>query len=152
MPIWMVASNIRIRETFKCIGIPKYAKHWRLSLFRYETFITFLTFRFSTRRERERDTHTIFTMLTVPSDLTTRRHPVVHNWTGLAQVQKSTLFVQPQISTNCFFSKIPQNPQPIASGHDVIYIPSPISSPGFLLWHLWLSHPPRASVNCALII
>ena len=26
--------------------------------------------------------------------------------------------------------------------------PSPISYLGFLLWHLWLSHPPRASVNC----
>ena len=40
------------------------AKHWRLSWFRYETFITFLTFRFSTRGERD----TIFTMLTVPSN------------------------------------------------------------------------------------
>ena len=42
-------GNIPICETFTCIGIPK---HWRLSWFRYETFITFLTFRFSTR-ERE---------------------------------------------------------------------------------------------------
>ena len=39
----------------------KYAKHWRLSLFRYETFIHFLTFSLSTRGERD----TIFTILTV---------------------------------------------------------------------------------------
>ena len=42
-----------------------------------------------------------------------------------------------RISTNCFFSKITQNPQPIASGQDVIPNPSIISYPGFLLWHLW---------------
>ena len=35
---------------------------------------------FSTRGERD----TISTMLIVPSDPTTRGHPVVHNWTGLA--------------------------------------------------------------------
>ena len=35
---------------------------------------------FSTRGERD----IIFTMLTVPSDPTTRIHPVVYNWTGLA--------------------------------------------------------------------
>ena len=29
------------------------AKHWRLSWYRYETFITFLKFRFSTREERD---------------------------------------------------------------------------------------------------
>ena len=33
-------------------------KTWRLSWFRYETFITFLTFRFSTRGER--DTHNFY--------------------------------------------------------------------------------------------
>ena len=73
---------------------------------------------FSTRGERD----TISTMLTVPSDPTTRGHPVVHTWTGLAQVRKLTRFVQLQISTNCFLSKITQNPQPIASRHDVIHI------------------------------
>ena len=57
--------NIQICEAFICIGIPK---HWRLSWFRYETFFTFLTFRVSTRGERD----TISTMLTVPSDPTTR--------------------------------------------------------------------------------
>ena len=38
-----------------------------------------------------------------------------------------------------FFFKF-QNPQPIASGNDVIHVPGPISYLGFLLWHLWLSH------------
>ena len=56
---------------------------------------------FSTRGERD----TISTMLTVPSDPTTRGHPIVHNWTGLTEVQKPTRFVQLQISTNCFFLK-----------------------------------------------
>ena len=68
----------------------------------------------------------------------------------LAEAQKSTHFAQVGISTNCFFSKITQNPQSIASGQDVIYIPKIISYSGFLLWQLWLSHPPRVSVNtCA---
>ena len=34
-----------------------------------------------------------------------------------------------------------------ASGHDVIHVIGPISYLGFLLWHLWLSHPPHACVN-----
>ena len=65
-------------------------------------------------------------MLTVPSDPPMRGASRTPNWTGLAQVQKSTRFVQPQISTLCFFSKITQNSQPIASEHDVIHIPIPI--------------------------
>ena len=135
-----------------------------------------LVFSFSTQGERERDT--IFTMPTVPSDPTTHGASQRPHFTGLAQVQKSTCFVQRQISTHwpskcvctpqsqldlpsfgsqltssrfksqlCFFSKITQNPQPIASGHDVIDIPRPISYLGFLLWHLWLSDPSRACVN-----
>ena len=144
---WNIAM-IRIREiyryvkTFTCIGIPK---HWWLSWFRLETFITFLTFRFSTQGERD----TIFTMLTVPSNPANAGASRSTKLTGLAQVQKSTRFVQPQISTNSFFQNT-QESQPIASGHDIIHIPSPIFYPGFLWWHLWLSHPPRANVNtCA---
>ena len=34
-----------------------------------------------------------------------------------------------------------------ASGHDVIHVPGRISYLSFLLWHLWLSHPPRTRVN-----
>ena len=40
-----------------------------------------------------------------------------------------------------------QNPQPIASGHEVIHVPGPISYLGFLLWHLWLLHSPCMHVN-----
>ena len=122
-----------MHKIFSCTGI---LKHWQLSWFSFETFITFMTFRFSTRGER----HTIFTMLTVRpasglNSLTqpTRVHPAANNWTRLGP--------------NCSFWKITQNPQPIASGNDVIHIPSPISYPGFLLWHLWLSHLLRASAN-----
>ena len=145
----LLCKIYRYVKRFVCRGIPKYAKHWRLSWFRYETFIIFLTFRFSTRGERD----TIFTMLTVRPASTlnsltqqTRAHPAANNWTGLAQIWIPTRFVQSQISTNCFFQNT-QESQPIASGHDVIHIPGHISNPGFLLWHLWLSHPPRASVN-----
>ena len=57
---------------------------------------------FSTRGER--DTQFLLCWL---FHLTQHRaaHPVVHNWTGLAQVPKSTRFVQPQISSNYFFFK-----------------------------------------------
>ena len=40
-----------------------------------------------------------------------------------------------------------QNPPPITFGHDVIHVPGHISYLVFLLWHLWLSHPPRVCVN-----
>ena len=55
--------------------------------------ITFLTFRFSTRGER----HTIFTMLTVPSDQTTRVYPAANNWTRLG----------PNLNSLFVFSKYP---------------------------------------------
>ena len=43
---------IRISENVHMHWNPeKHSKRWRLSWFRYETFITFMTFRFSTRRE-----------------------------------------------------------------------------------------------------
>ena len=107
----MIRKNIRIHETFTCIGIPK---HWRLSWFKYETFITFFKFRLSTRGERD----TIFTMPTVPSKPTTRgasRRPQVA-WLHLAEHRKSTRSVQLQISTHCFFFKIPKNPSPLLLG------------------------------------
>ena len=54
--------------------------------------------------------------------------------------------LRPSPNLNSAFFKF-QTPQPIASGHDVIHVPGPISYQGILLWHLWLSHPPRARVN-----
>ena len=129
--------NIQICKTFTCIGI-------------WKTLETLTTLGSSGTKllpswllgfqHEERDT--IFTMLTVSSDPTTRGTSRRPNWTGLVQIRKSTRFALVRILTNCFFSKTTQNLQPIASGHDIIHIPSPISYPGFLLWHLWLSPPP----------
>ena len=133
--------NIRIRETFVCIGIRK----------TLETLTTLLLpswlLGFSTQGQRD----TIFTMLTVPSDPTTRGASRRPHWTGLTQVQKiNSLRLGSNLNSLLFFSKIYQNPQPIASGHDVIHIPSLISYPGFLLWNLWLSYSSRTCMNtCA---
>ena len=71
---------------------------------------------------------------------------------GLASPRFENQLASPRSESQltAFFSKITQNAQPIASRHDYIHIPRLICYPGFLLWHLWLSHPPRASVNtCA---
>ena len=115
--------NVRICKTFTCIGIPK---HWRLFLFWYETFITFLTFRFfDTRRD------TISTMLIVPSHPTTRGRPIVHNWTSLAQIQKSARFVQLQISTHSFFQKSPKILSPSLPGMTSFTSPVVFSIRGF---------------------
>ena len=64
--------------------------------------------------------------------------------TGLASSRLASSKSQSQLTA---FIQNHLESQPIVSGHDVIHIPSPISSLGFLLWHLWLSHPPRACVN-----
>ena len=78
----------------------------------------------------------------------THAHPVHHNWTGLAQVRISTGPAQRQISTNCFFfSKSLRIPAHRFRAWRHSHA-SPISYLRFLLWHLWLSHPPRTSVNC----
>ena len=64
-------------------------------------------------------------------------HPVALSWTALAQVQ---------ISTNYFFQKSPKFPAHRIRAWRHSH-PSIISHLGFLLWHLWLSHHPRASVK-----
>ena len=82
---------------------------------------------FSTRGERD----TISTMLIVPSNRTTHGHPVVHYWTGLAQVQKSTRFVQLQISTYSFFLKPPKILSPSLPGMTSFTSPVPFRIRGF---------------------
>ena len=92
-------------------------------LFRYETFINFLTFSFSTRGERD----TIFTMLTVPTS------PTVNPPAGMTRPSvksQLTAFLK-----NHFWAWHHSHP-------------SLISYLGFLLWHLWLSYPLHTSVNC----
>ena len=145
--------NIRIRTMFICIEIPK---HWRLSLFRYETFITFLTFRFSTRGEKHNFYYADCSIW--PNGAQISRRPL--DWPRPAK--KSTRFVQHQISThwtarlgvristNCFFLKITPNPQPIASGYDVIHIHSPTSYPVFfIMTSMIVTSPPawRPALN-----
>ena len=82
------------------------------------------------------------------TDLTNARaHPAVHKLTSLAQVRKiNTLRLSPNLNSLLLF-KITKNPSPSLPGLDLIHIPSYIPYLGFLLWHLRLSHPPRARVN-----
>ena len=121
-------------------------KHWRLSvvLFRYETFINFVTLVF---RHEERETQFLLydptNALRIPwpprsLSVGICRTPWSYPPAGLARCR-----VKSQLTS---FSKSP-NSLPIASGHDVINTPVPFSYLGFLLWHLWLSYPLRASVN-----
>ena len=98
------------------LGIPKNTKHWRLSWFRYETFITFFKFRlFDTRRERETQffyvdcSSIISSQLTDPTNVRART-PQSANWTGLAQVRKINLLrLSPNLKSLLFF-KITKNP------------------------------------------
>ena len=93
----------------------------------------------------KRDTQ-FLSMLTFPSNPTTCGTPL--QTTGLASASSENQLPASSVESllTVFFFKF-QNPQPIASGHDVIHVPGPISYLRFLLWHLCLSHPPRTRVN-----
>ena len=97
-------------KTFTNIGILKYAKHWRLSLFRYKTFITFLTFRFSTRGKRD----TISTMLTVPSDPKT--HHVDPNGLASSRLENQLTSSSFKSQLTAFFQKSPKILSPSLPG------------------------------------
>ena len=86
-------------------------------------------------------------MLNFPSDPTTCGTP--SQTTGLASPSSENRLAssKPKSQLTVFFFFKYQNPQPIASVHDIIHFPGHISSLGLLLWHLWLSHPPRARMN-----
>ena len=156
-PSWCNIAMIRICERYIMHKMfirnrnPKKTKHWRLSWFRYETLITFFKFRFSTRGERETlffyaDCSSIVSsQFTDPTN--TRAHPAVHKVHWPRPGPKHQLASSKYKSQLTAFIQNHQESQPIASGHDVIHIPSVISYLGFLLWHLWLSHPPRARMN-----
>ena len=103
-------------------------------LFRYETFINFLTLVFL-HEERERHNFYYADYTIWPNKRAA--HPVAPSWTGPAQSQISTnvLFKITKFSAYCF-----------RAWHHLH--PSPIFYLGFLWWHLWLSYPLRASVNC----
>ena len=133
---------MRMCKKFICIRIQK---HWRLSLVQVRNVYWLLEF---SLRHEERETQFL---LCWPFHLTqqTRSASRRPNWTGLAQAKKSTRFVQRQISTHCFFQKSPKFPAHRFRAWHHSH-PSPISYLGFLLWHLWLSHPQHTSMNtCA---
>ena len=90
-------------------------------------------------------------MLTVSSDqLNARAHPAANNWTDVAQVRKiNSLRLSPNLNSllsykslripaHRFWSWRHSHPQ----SH--FYL-------GFLLWHLWLSHPPVRAWTPALM-
>ena len=109
---------------------------------------TFLSWRFfDMRRERERQTHThthtqFLSILTFPSESTTWGTPP--QTTGLASASSENWFAsfKPK-SQLCFF----QIPKSSAHRFRAWRHLRPISYLGFLLWHLWLSHPPHVRVN-----
>ena len=86
-----------------------HSKHWRLSWFRYETFINFLNLGF---RHQERETQFFYADCSsiVSSKLTASPYARAHTrspQTALASPmsEKSTCFVSVHISTHCFYSK-----------------------------------------------
>ena len=129
---------IPIRKTFPNVhthtGIRK-TRNW----FRYETF--YYPFEFKVFRNEERETQ-FLSILTFPSNPTTQT-------TGLASANSENRLSCSEFKSQltvcfCFFS----NSRILsASGHDVIHVPDFICYLGFLLWHLWLSHPPPTHVN-----
>ena len=103
-------------------------------LFRYETFINFLTLVF---RHEERERHNLYYADCTIWPNKRAAHPVATSWTGPAQSR---------ISTNVFFKIIKFSAHRFRAWRHSH--PSLISNLGFLLWHLWLSYPMRTSVNC----
>ena len=120
--------NIRISKTFTCIGIQKILETLTTLLVRVQNI--YLLLDFEVFRHRERDTQFLLCWLFHLTQQRTAHHV---DPTGLAspRLEKSTRFIQLQISTHCFFSKISQNSQPITSGHNVIHIPSSFPIQGF---------------------
>ena len=93
-------------------------KHWRLSWYRYKTFITF-KFRFS-HEERETqffyaDCSSIVSFQLTDSTIA-RAHPAVHKVTGLAQVWKINLLCLSSNLNSLLLCKITKNPRPSLPG------------------------------------
>ena len=98
-------------------------------LFRYGTFINFLTLVF---RHEERETQFLLYWLFLH-----RPQSPLTSWTVPAQSE---------ISTNVFFKVIKFSANRFRAWRHSH--PSPIYYVGFFLWHLWLSYLLCASVNC----
>ena len=98
--IWVCEIDMftQIRKTFTNvrthIGNRK-TRNW----FRYETFIYLFEFKVFWHEESETQ---FLSMLTFPSDPHHVRPPAANYWSGLGDLQKSTCFVQAQISARHF--------------------------------------------------
>ena len=103
-------------------------------LFRYETFINFLTL---VLRHEERERHNFYYADCTIWPNKRTAHPVASSWTGPTQSRILT----------CVFFKIAKFSTHRFRAWRYSHT-SPIFYLGFLLWHLWLSYPQRASVNC----
>ena len=131
----------------KHIGIRK-TRNW----FRYETFYYPFEFKVFRHKERETQFSRFFDMRRERRNFflswlfhltpTTCGTPPQPTGLALASSENQLASFKPKSQLTVFFKF--QNPQPIASRHDVIHVPGPISYLGFLLWHLWLSYPPRS--------
>ena len=110
-----------------------------------------LSLGFSTRGERETQffyadcSSIVSSQLTDPTNA--RVHSAVHKLHWPRPGSKNQLASFKFKSQLTAFIQNHKESQSIASGHDVNHIPSPIFYLGYLLWHLWLSHPPCARVN-----
>ena len=113
--------------------------------FRYEIF--YYLSEFKVFRHEETETQFLI-MLSFPS--APQRAAPLPQTTGLASASSENRLACSEFKSQltAFFFQIPQILS--SSRLDVIHIPGPISYLRFLLWHLWLSHPPCACVNtCA---
>ena len=98
----------------------------------------FITFEF----KGERYTFFIFWLFHLPTP-----HLVRHLPKASANKRKSTVFSRGRTQLNSYLFKIPKLLR--ARSSDVWRHSHPLVnlSIGFLFWHLWTIHPPRASVN-----
>ena len=119
-------------------------KHWWLSFGSgTKLFITFLSLRFLDMRRERYNFFLCWLFHLTPT--TCGPHCKLLVWPRRALKVNSRLEFKLQL---LFFFQIPKILS--TSRHDVIHVPGPISYLGFLLWHLWLSHPPRVWVStCA---
>ena len=141
-------ETIPNRRMFICRGIPK---HWRLSLVQVRNVYSLLEF---SLRHEERETQFLLCWL---FQLTQKTRDASRSPTGLASPRLKNQLASPRFKAQlasssvrsqakCFFSKSPKFP---AHRFSVWRHPHPstIYYLGFLLWHLWLSHPLRVSMN-----
>ena len=116
--------NIWIREMFICIGIRKTPRTFFVRIRNFYYLLDFYVF--NARRERD----TIFTMLTVPSDPTTRCASRRPNWTRLGSDPNS---LRPPFKSQltAFFQKSPKIFSPSLPGKTSFTSPIPFPIQGF---------------------